>query len=87
MVIHAPCVDLWLQDYQLSDGGEDDGDSDIKDLEFRLSHNLQQLQVTSTTSNIESSTIFELPSTENIGQPHFSNGFVIGLFPTNLVEN
>ena len=33
-----------LQDYEISDG-EDEKESDIKDLEFRLSHNLQQLQV------------------------------------------
>ncbi|XP_052792364.1 probable ATP-dependent RNA helicase DHX34 [Mya arenaria] len=37
-------------DYQLSDGDDDDKDSDIKDLEFRLSHNLQQLQETSNES-------------------------------------
>ncbi|XP_045216497.2 probable ATP-dependent RNA helicase DHX34 [Mercenaria mercenaria] len=37
------------EDYQISDG-EDEKDSDIKDLEFRLSHNLQQLQETSNES-------------------------------------
>ncbi|XP_071098755.1 probable ATP-dependent RNA helicase DHX34 [Haliotis cracherodii] len=33
-------------DYQLSDGDEDDKGNDIKDLEFRLSHDLSQLQET-----------------------------------------
>ncbi|XP_067667167.1 probable ATP-dependent RNA helicase DHX34 [Haliotis asinina] len=33
-------------DYQLSDGDEDDKGDDIKDLEFRLSHDLNQLQET-----------------------------------------
>lgn len=39
------------EDYQISDGEEeDDKGSDIKDLEFRLSHNLQQMQETSNRS-------------------------------------
>ncbi|KAH3837771.1 probable ATP-dependent RNA helicase DHX34 [Dreissena polymorpha] len=37
-------------DFEISDGDDNDKDSDIKDLEFRLSHNLQQLQETSNES-------------------------------------
>ncbi|KAL4227796.1 negative regulation of nuclear-transcribed mRNA catabolic process [Mactra antiquata] len=42
------------EDYQISDGEDDDnndeGSNDIKDLEFRLSHDLKQLQETSNQS-------------------------------------
>ena len=43
IMCHPP---LFPQDFTISDGEDDDDKgSDIKDLEFRLSHNLQQLQV------------------------------------------
>ena len=40
---------FFMQDFTISDGEENDTGSDIKDLEFRLSHNLQQLQVRGTS--------------------------------------
>lgn len=38
-------VAMVCQEYAVSDQEEDDRGSDIRDLEFRLSHNLNQLQV------------------------------------------
>ncbi|KAL3866336.1 hypothetical protein ACJMK2_043642 [Sinanodonta woodiana] len=37
-------------DYEVSDGEADDQESDVKDLEFRLSHNLNKLQETANKS-------------------------------------